>query len=457
MPIKELRVRFVGLAILLLLIPICITFLNRDKRNRDWAVLALGFLMFITGSLHVDVSLYGWPTWPGIARGILFSPTDVISIALIVTRRSKRHERPPLLLYCLLLFPQMLSIFFADLPIATIFVVVSTLRYMLFFYALGGELSRPSAIRALLVGLSCGLVIQAGYVINQKLHGAIQATGSADHQNEMGMMIELAILPLVGAVLENFGRRRILYVGIAACLIVIAGGGSRATLGFVGAGIPLLLLVSYLRRPSPHKIKIIGAAALAIGLAIPLALGTLSERFGDRSVVTQETVRDAFKRAAHEMSRDHPFGVGANMFVVIDNTKGYADRAGLGWFSGNRNAPVHNGYLLARAETGWIGEICMILLLGISGFWALRTAFRSRKDPVSGVALGCAAAILVTALHNNFEFAWFTEPIQRIFVLNLSLVYGCDQYWRLLRKQQRRELKKKAKDQMAEDLAPSHI
>lgn len=107
-------------------------------------------------------------------------------------------------------------------------------------------------------------------------HGAIQATGSADHQNEMRLMIELAILPLVAAVLEDFGRRRILYLGIAAYLIVIAGEGSRATLGFVGAGIPLLLQLSYLRRPSPHKIKITGAAAWAIGLAIPLALGRLA-------------------------------------------------------------------------------------------------------------------------------------------------------------------------------------
>ena len=433
--------RFVGLALLLLAIPALIGLLNRDKRNRDWAVLALGLLMFMTGTLHFDVSFYGWPAWAGISKGILFSPTDVISIALIATRRGLRHERAPISLYFLILIPQIISIAFSALPVASFFVVANTIRYLIFFYALGGELWRPSALRAFLIGLSAGAVVQAGYVINQKLHGAIQATGTADHQNEMGMMIELALLPILAAVLENFGRRKILYVGVAACLIVIAGGGSRATLGFVGGGILLLLAVSYFRRPSPHKVKIVAAAVFAIAIAVPLALGTLKERFGDNSVVTEETVRDAFERAARAISKDHPYGVGANMFVQVNNTQGYAARAGLGWFSGNRSAPVHNGYLLARAETGWLGEGCLILLLTISGTWALRIAFRNKKDPVSGVALGCSTAILLTALHSNFEFGWITEPVQRLFVMNLCIVNGCAQHVRLLQADKRRQRK----------------
>jgi hypothetical protein len=60
------------------------------------------------------------------------------------------------------------------------------------------------------------------------------------------------------------------------------------------------------------------------------------------------------------MSADHWLGVGANNFVSVNNTGGYAARAGMDWGPATRSKPAHNAYLVARAETGWLGEIALI-------------------------------------------------------------------------------------------------
>lgn len=416
--------RFVALAFILLSFPVFVALLNTYRDRRDLALFAIGVMTFAFGALQIDAALISWPLWPGIARGMLLSPLDTLCWALLLTRRSRLGYVPMLGLLILYLVPATLSVVASTVPVATLFVPWQTLRLIVMFVAVAGEVQRPGALRSLLGGLSVGLIVQAGFVIEQKLSGSVQAGGTASHQNVLGMMVEMAIVPLLAAVLEG-QRSKLTYLGILAGLIIIAGGGSRGAMAVAAAGIVLVFVISLIRRPTAHKGKMLGLACLAGAVIVPLGLGTLEDRFGERSVITAETEREAFGRAARAMADDHPLGVGANNYVTVSNLQGYAQRAGVIWNVGSRSAPVHNAYLLARAETGWFGNGVVVLMMAVPLLMGLRAAFADRKSPLLGVAVGASVAAIMAAVHNNFEYAWFLEEIQRIYFLNLAIIAAC--------------------------------
>lgn len=429
--------RFVALALILLSFPVIVAWLKQHQARRDLALFAIGAFAFVFHHLQIDAAIISWPLWPGIARGIIVSPIDTISWALIATRSSARNRVPFLGLIVLYMIPATLSAAYSSIPMASLFVPFQTLRMLLVFMAVAGELHRPTALRSLFQGLSAGLLLQAGYVIEQKLSGVVQATGTAFHQNMLGLMVHMTIIPMFAAVLEG-QRSKLVYAGIVAGLIVIAGGGSRAAMGIAAAGIVLVLILSLARRMTPRKGKMLAVALVAAAVVVPLGLGTLSERFGDKSVVTEESERAAFERAASAMAGDHPFGVGANTYVIVSNTKGYAARAGVIWNEGSRAAPVHNAYLFARAETGWFGNLTLILILAVPMVVGLWNGFADRKSPLLGVALGSGVAALMVIIHSNYEYAWFLEEPQRIYFLNLAIIAASSVALREARRQARR-------------------
>lgn len=430
--------RWIGLAIIFVTFIAFFALLKSgDTRRRDLAVLGLGMLLFFTGPLQITASLIALPMWQGISKGIIFSLIDSLAIALLVTQRRRLVHRPFLILLALFTFPIVLSISFAPVKMATFFVIVQMVQIAVYYVALSGELQRPTAIRSLMKGLSLGLMIQAGYVISQKLSGVVQASGTMEHQNILGFMVELSALPLFAALLEG-ERNKLVYAGFLAGIIVIAGGGSRGTMLYFAVGLAIILLLSLARRSTTRKWKIVGLGLiLAVG-AIPLSVATLKDRFGDKSVVTEEEQRFAFERAARAMAADHWLGVGANNFVSVNNTQGYAARAGLTWGIATRSKPAHNAYLVARAETGWLGEITLILLIGGIATAGFRAGFQYRRAPHLGLAIGSAGAVSAIALHSNYEYAWYMLDIQRLFFMNAALITACVAFARQYEAQERK-------------------
>ncbi len=413
--------RFVALAIIPLSLPIFIALLNAYKEKRDWALLAIGVLLFVIGTIQLDGAIITWRLWQGYSRGIFISLIDGLALALIFTR-ARSHMRIPLLgLMLLYLVPSTLSLMVSTMPMATLFVPLQTLRVILMVVAIAGELRRFSALRHLCSGMAIGLMIQAGFVIRQKLSGAVQATGTADHQNILGMMVVMALIPLVALVLE--GERRIVtYAGIIAGLIVVAGGGSRATMGFSIAGLVLLLVLSLWRRVTARKGKVLGIALLIGMIFIPLGFATLTDRFGGSAMENVEDQRPAFEQAARSIAADYPFGVGANTYVLIANGQGYSQRAGVSWFGGNLAAPVHNSFLLMRAEMGWLGQLIMLAILIVPIIVGMRMAFADRRSPLASMGISSAVVATIAALHCNFEYAWHLESVQRLYFTNLAIL-----------------------------------
>jgi len=415
--------RFVALGIILASLPLFVIWLQSGQRNRDLAMTLLGALVFFGGSLQLDAAIVSWPMWPGISQGILVSPVDTLALALLVTRKPRGKWLPFTGLMASYLAVLALSATYSSIPMASMFSVWDFSRVFLVFLAVGGELSRPTAYPALLRGFSFGLLVQAGYVIREKLTGVVQATGTLSHQNLLGMMTELVFLNLLAALLEG-ERSRLILLGILAGAIVIAGGGSRATLGLLGAASLLLIMLSLIRKSTPSKIAMAAAAAGVLLAAVPFAMLTLESRFGTLSVTTEETERDAMERAARAISRDHPFGIGANLYTVVANEGGYSQRAGVSWGGGNLAVPAHNAYLLVRAELGYHGQAVLLLLLLLPIAGGLIHAFRHRRLRCDGWTLGPAAALGAIALHSSYEFNAVVYSVQLPLAINIAIVAG---------------------------------
>lgn len=416
--------RWILLAVFLISLPLLAAYASKGDRQRDRMLGICGALFFATGTIQLDASLIGWPVWQGISRGIIFSFVDCIAIALIATRRGHVSLPPFLGLSALLFIPMAVATFTAPVKLAAVFSTFQFAQLVLLYFAIAPELARKNAIRAMLNGIAIGLIVQAGFVAQQKLSGMVQAGGSTPHQNILGMMVQLSALPLIAAAMEGI-RSKIIYAGIIAAMICVAGGGSRASIAFFALGVALLLAVSLLRRVTKRKWAVVGAVVAAVAVAAPLTLGTLRSRFGEREIVTGDRSRLDLERAARAMAADHPLGVGPNNFVPINNTQGYALRAGVEWGAGTLSKPVHNAYLLARSETGWAGQIALFLLLGGVALVGFRTGFRCRKVDTVGIALGSACGVTTIALHSNYEYAWYTAEVQRLFFVAAALIAGC--------------------------------
>lgn len=429
--------RWVALAFIVCSLPVFIAWLGKNKARRDQALLAISALTFASGSLQADAALISWSQWPGIATGILLSPIDTLALALILTRRRGADGLPFRVLMVVYSLPILVSIAVSALPMASAFVFVRFLQSMLLFIAVAGELTRPSALRSLLVGLALGLIVQSGFLIEQKMRGVVQATGTFPHQNILGMMVEMSVLPLIAAVLEG-DKRKVIYAGVVAGLVVVAGGGSRGSMAFLAIGIAVLIPMSLSRHLTPHKLKVLGLGVLAAAIVVPLGAATLKDRFGESTLITSEDERTAYKNAAIAMAADYPLGVGANLFVTTTNTQGYSARAGVAWNVNNRSAPVHNAYLLARAETGWAGELALIALFAIPAVAGIRLAFTHRKGERGGIALGSTVAILAIAIHNNFEYAWHLQQPQTLFFINFAVIAGCIRAHRIEQRERRK-------------------
>ena len=417
--------RIIGLLIILLSIPVFIAWLRRYPRQRKWAYLGVGILPFVIAALNLDAALVTWPAWPGYAKGVLVSLLDALAIAILVSSRAPLKKLPFFLLFLSYLSAVALSMVVSSLPMSSFFYFFQVARVLLIFVAVASFAGNPHAIRWLSLGLALGAIFQAVVTIEQRLSGVVQAAGTMGHQNLLGLMLHFVTLPLLALLLAG-ERNKLIMLGVLSALIAVALGASRGTVGFAAIGIVLLLTLSLARRATSHKWKIVGFGFIALAIVAPIAMTSFQERFTIRPVnVGSDEERQAFERAAKSMWHDHPMGVGANQYVVVANSEGYSERAGVIWNWASRSANVHNMYLLAAAETGWAGVLTFIALLLIPALRGLVFAFRNRRDQRGEVVLGVSVTVMVLGLHGLYEWVFVVYHAQYVFAIALGVVAGC--------------------------------
>ena len=405
------------------LVPVLISWLRGNPARAPILWSAIGFLPFVMDPWHLIFAPISWAMWPGFVKGLEVSLLDFVALAVFLRYQKIRIRSPLLVVLPFYIVVVLATMTWSGVPMAAFFYAWQLARVLLLFAAVAMICQDERGPSALITGMVLGLCVQAGYAIEQRLSGVTQASGTFGHQNLLGMVSHFVTFPAL-ALLMIDGKRRAPLFGILAGAIVIIFGASRATLGLAGAGFVALLLLSIIRRPTSRKSMIVGLGLAGLAVATPLALSSLNDRFTVAPISSDYDERAAFERAARMVIADHPMGIGANQYVVVANTQGYSDRAGVIWNFGSRGANVHNAYLFVWAETGFLGLAALVLMLLSPIRTAYQAAWRNRKDPRGDLLLGLGVCLTVVAVHCFFEWIFVVYPVEILFAINTGIIVG---------------------------------
>ena len=92
-----------------------------------------------------------------------------------------------------------------------------------------------------------------------------------------------------------------------------------------------------------------------------------------------------------------------NSYIVIANTQGYNEKAGVAFSSGSLSTNVHNTYRLVAAETGFFGLFAFLLLLLHPMVVAFDWGWRARGDLRGDLLLGLGIALIIVYLHSFYD------------------------------------------------------
>ena len=398
-------------------------------RQNPRAVLAaaflLGFLPFVMAPWHLMIAPYSIASWPGYVKGWEFGLIDVIAIACLIGVPKARSALPFKYVFLAYIAASTLSVFLAPNFTIALSYPIQLARVFLVFAAVARISASPPGVKAVLQGLFVGLAYQAVVAVLAKMGGAVQTGGSFGHQNMLGYASHMVFIPALGLLLSGRWTRWAM-LGLASGATVILMTASRGTLAFAALGLAITYLLSATSKWSSRK-GIVGLASiLAVGLSIPVVQASFAQRFEQRgdNFTAEDEERLAFKRAARMMIADAPFGVGANHYVLIANTKGYSQRAGVAWNSTSRATNVHNLYLLVWAETGFIGILSLVVLFTTACLYSFRWAFKSERSLESNLLFGIGGGLFAVIVHSFFEWIFVVYSVQYVFAVSIGLAAG---------------------------------
>ena len=417
--------KWVALAVILITAVGIVGWLRTNPRQAPLAWSMLTLLPFIMDPLNLIVAPYAIPFWSGYVKGWEISLLDAVAFGIVFGTRGRWPRMIliiPFLAYILAVFVAVLQ---APFPNYALSYPIQLLRILLVFLAVARVAQTERGERALLTGLILGITIQAIYGISARAGGAFQTGGSLGHQNLLGFVSHMALMPLFGMFLAGRWPVRAL-CGVLAGILVVILTGSRATILIAAFSLALTLLVSISLRFSGQKIAFATAGLILLSASAPFAYSTIERRMvaQQAGLTEKDQERVAFERAAGLMIAAKPMGVGPNHYVFVSITEGYASLAGVNWSMGNRAAQVHQSYLLVAAETGYLGLLTMITLLAVTIWYAFSTAVRYRREQEADVLIGVGCGILAICIHALVEWMFVVYAIQYVFAGSLGLIVG---------------------------------
>lgn len=427
---KEPSVKWLALGVFLAAMVPLSGWLRRNPHHKPKIWLLMGFLPFEMSILHSYLALNSWAMWPGHVKGAEFSVLDGFALAIYFSLPHARHRLPFTFSMAFYFAAALLSVFQADVPMPALFYLWQLARMFLVYAVVARASTDPRVAPALLTGMAAGIIMEAGYTVWERFGlGILQATGTLGHQNTLGMVSHFVIFPFFALFLEKPQGWLTPAVVLAGLMIQVLTG-SRATLGLGGFGYAAVYVIAAMGRWTSRKALVSLVAVAAIVLVLPLALTNFAQR-GEEQLSSSNEERVVLSTASAAMLADHPWGVGANHYVLKANAGGYYQRADVAWTS--YSATVHNVYWLVAVETGYVGLIAFLLLLIHPMIVAFRCSWRNRGSQGGSLLLGLGVALLTVYIHSMFEWIFITFSIQYIFAMELGLVAGLAEhlgYWR---------------------------
>jgi len=388
----------------------------------------MGILLSVVDPLHLLMALVSWATWPGFVKGMEITLVDIIGLAIYLSLPRTRTSIPFGVLAAAYLASVVLSVFQSGVPQATMFYAWQLLRvYFLFIVTARACASNDQVAPALLKGMSIGICLELCMSIWERfVLGEFQVGGTFGHQNSLGISIHFVIYPLFALWLAGSRGWQPIVVPIAGIAIALLTA-SRATIGLVGAGYAMTLGLSARLKWTARKGIFAVIGIVLVGVLAPVAFSELSQRGAVSFTADATDERTRFENAAAWMLADHPMGIGANTYVVVANTQGYNQRAGVVPTQGSLTAHVHNVYRLVAAETGYFGIVTFVLLL----LQPLRVSFvwgwRARGQRTGDLLLGLGVSLLMVYIHSFYEWILVTFHFQYLLAVNAGMIVGLAQ------------------------------
>ena len=413
------------LALIVLAAPTIAAWLRTNPKNAPFVWGLLGFLPFVLGPWHLIIAPYATPMWSGYVKGWEVSALDSVALGIIFGTRGRWGPLTLVLPFLAYIFAVIVAVPQARFGHLALSYPFQLTRALFVFLAVSRVVVSERGERAVLTGLIAGLALQAGYAIFDHAGGAIQSGGSLGHQNLLGFLSHMVLMPAFAMLVAGRWKWEAL-VGVLAGVTVVILTASRATIAFGTVGLALTLLFSITVGFTARKAMIAVLGVLLLAASYPLAQAALAHRFENQTtkMFAEDKEREAFERAAYAMLTAKPLGVGPNHYVFIANTEGYSERAGVAWRTQSRSTNVHNSYLLVAAETGYLGLITMLSLLGSAIGYAFWTAIRFRRQPGAEVLIGVGCGITAICLHGLYEWMFVVYPTQYVFAVSLGIISG---------------------------------
>ncbi len=394
----------------------------------------MGLLPFVltVGPHALYIAIISWPGWPGFVKGAEFSAIDVLALAIYFAQPRARQSLPFLLPMGLYFTAVMVSILPAQVPMAATFYAWQLARMFLVYLVVARACSDERVVPSLLTGMALGICFQAFMTAWQRFGlGIVQTGGTIGEKNLLGIMTQFVGIPWFALLLAG-QKGRMPYIAPLGTAITSILTVSRAAIGLNALGMALVFILSALRKWTSKKAKIALIGVFALMFLSPLAFSSFEDRFSTEPTYDGYDERAAFEAAAKMIIADHPFGVGANNYVVVANVGGYNARAGVATTTGSLSTNVHNTYLLAGAETGYFGLITLIFLFLRPMIVAFRCGWKNRADQRGDLLIGLGVALLTVYIHCYFEWVFLTSLPLYLFAMTTGMVAGLAQqlgYW----------------------------
>jgi O-antigen ligase len=427
-------VKWVALGIcLILVIPLSVWLRHNPRQSLKFWML-LGFLPFVVGYYHLYMAVISRAEWGGYVKGAEVSVLDLVALTLYMSLPGVRQPLAFRFSMAFYFLATVLSALQALAPWESLFYPWQLARMFLVYATVSKGCADPRVTRALMKGMAAALIMEAGLALWQRFGlGLVQVVGTLGHQNLLGIMSHLVILPFFALLLAG-PRGPLPAAVVAAGVIIDICTASRATIGLSAFGFAAIFLLSAIGKWTPRKARVLLIGAVAIAVLAPAVMASLQQRF-DASPIDEDSYdeREAYKAAAAMMFSDHPLGIGANQFAVIGNVGHYYEKANVPPYARELAGNVHNIYYLVAAETGYLGLLAFLVLLGTPLMVAFRCGWRNLGDDRCNLLLGLGVALLTVYFHSWFEWSLATFPAEYLLAMTMGLVASNARqlgYWR---------------------------
>ncbi len=286
---------------------------------------------------------------------------------------------------------------------------------------LGAFLQLPVALLQVVRQHSLGLGWIGERAINPGVHGIavvavdghrwLRPYGLTVHPNVLGGLAACTL----GVVATGLPRRWAVPATLC-CLAVIALALSRSAM--VAAAVAVLVYRLGAGRPiglsARHRRVLIPIAVLGVALLAATPAGTvLATRFDPGNALEQQSIHARLTEMteAWPLIAAHPvLGVGANCYLAA-----IEPLLPLGIAHGSQVPIVHDAYLLALAEIGFLGP----LLLALALLWPVWITLRSGANSATAALAAALAACAVLGLTDYY--IWSLPSFRLLWVTTLAL------------------------------------